>query len=228
VIVVVGGDAPDQRLAAHLPAGAAVICADSGLDHAIALGLAPTLVVGDLDSVSAEALQQARRAGVPVDQHPSDKDATDTELALARAMALGHDHLVMVGGGGRDRLDHTLGALTALGHPSMATCRTVEAWWGPAHVTVLHGPRSAGICGTVGETISLLPVTGPCTGVTTDGLRWALADAALSATSSRGVSNLFVATPARVTVDDGVLFVIRPDALASPADPQPVEPGGAP
>lgn len=40
-LIVIGGDQPDLRALAHIPKDATVICADSGLDHALSLGLTP-------------------------------------------------------------------------------------------------------------------------------------------------------------------------------------------
>lgn len=213
--MLVGGRSPSPAVRALLPAGALVVCADSGLDHAFELGLAPDLVVGDLDSASPAALDRARSSGVPVQEHPGDKDLTDTELALRAALAAGARRVVLVGGGGTDRLDHTLGALAALADPELAAATHVEAWWGDAHVHSLHGPASATIAVSVGATVSLLPVGGPATGITTTGLRWPLDGAALSPTSSRGISNEATGPTVTVHVERGVLFVIRPDALAA-------------
>lgn len=215
-IVVIGGDAPDERVARHLPAEAEVICADSGLDHADALGLAASVVVGDLDSVTPDALRRAVEAGVPVVAHPADKDATDTELALQLAVAHGHEHIVVVSGGG-GRLDHALGALLALAHVDLAPTARLEAWIGPAWVRVLHGPAFATVLGRPGATVSLLPLAGPATAVRTTGLRWTLAGEDLTAGSTRGLSNELTDTSATVEVAGGVLAVIIPDAMEDPA-----------
>ena len=43
-----------------------VIAADSGVDSAFALGLAPHVVIGDLDSVSDSGLRRVREAGIDV------------------------------------------------------------------------------------------------------------------------------------------------------------------
>ena len=66
-IVVIGGDPPHPGVVAHLPSRRIVIAADSGLDHAQALGLQVDLVIGDLDSVSPEALARAEADGIPID-----------------------------------------------------------------------------------------------------------------------------------------------------------------
>jgi thiamine pyrophosphokinase len=61
-----------------------VIAADGGLRHAARLGLAPDLLVGDLDSVAPTDLDAY--PGLPVERHPTDKDALDLELALDAAL----------------------------------------------------------------------------------------------------------------------------------------------
>jgi thiamine pyrophosphokinase len=210
-IIVVGGDAPDPRVRSRLPHGR-VIAADSGLDHARTLGLSVDLVVGDLDSVSAGAIGAARAAGVPVHQHPVDKDATDTELALIAALTGRPRRIVLVSGGG-DRLDHWLATLGGLGHRRMKGVERIEAWVGPALVMVVHGPGRCELAGRPGEVVTLLTLCGDCCGVTTEGLRWALDGATLECGTSRGVSNEMAGAAAAVSVDQGVLFVITPDAL---------------
>ena len=88
-VIVIGGGGIDPRVVAHLPADRMVIAADSGLDHAMELGLEVDLLVGDLDSVSQQALAEASARGTPVERHRPDKDATDTELAIAAAVERG-------------------------------------------------------------------------------------------------------------------------------------------
>src|SRR4051794_26538968 len=138
-IIVTGGEPPHPGVAAHLPTGADVIAADSGLDHADDLGLAVRLVVGDLDSVSKDALERARDAGVAVQEHASEKDETDLELAMAAAVARGADRLVIVSGGG-GRLDPLLAGVAALAEPGLHHALDVSAWLGAASVDVLHAP----------------------------------------------------------------------------------------
>jgi thiamine pyrophosphokinase len=212
-VVVVGGDQVHPDVVHRLPRRPFVVCADSGLDHAYALGLAPDLVVGDLDSVQPDSLDRAQREGVTVEAYPTDKDATDTELALAAAVRSGAAAVTLVGGGSTDRLDHSLGAIMALAHPSLAALDHVEAWWARTHLSVVHGPRQVSLDLLEAATVSLLPLGGPCEGVTTQGLRWGLTDETLLPNSSRGLSNEVVASPARVHVRSGALAVVVPEAL---------------
>jgi thiamine pyrophosphokinase len=196
---------------ARLPDDRFLIAADSGLDHARALGLHVDLVVGDLDSVSPDALADAEATGVSVERHPTAKDAIDTELAIEAALARGAGRIVVVGGGG-DRLDQLLGGLFVLTHP-MLRAAVVEAWIGAAYVRALQGPASADLDGPAGDYVSLLPVHGPADGVGSDGLRYPLRGETLHAGSSRGVSNEFVGSPACVSLERGSLLIVVPYAL---------------
>ena len=129
-VVVVGGGPLSPRAVeawddlARSGAPTLVIAADSGLDHAVAAGLHPDRLVGDLDSISAAGRMWAYANGVDIDEHPAAKDETDAELALALAVADPAVSSVIVLGGldptADDRLDHLLGTLLVLGHPSLS------------------------------------------------------------------------------------------------------------
>jgi thiamine pyrophosphokinase len=206
VVVVSGGEAPDGRAALSVPAGAPVVAADRGLEHALALGLEVTVAVGDFDSASPEAVSVAESSGTRVVRHPAEKDATDLELALDEAVGLGARRvLVLAGTGGR--LDHELALLTLIASPRYAAVR-IDALVGAARVHVIRGERA--LEGDPGELISLVPVQGPAKDVTTAGLVYPLHHETLDPGTTRGVSNAFADTSARVTITDGVLLAIRP------------------
>ena len=143
-VVIVTGAAPlDARAVAAIPSHAIVIAADGGLDHARAAGLTPAGLIGDLDSVSEEGLAWAKQHAT-IQRHPIDKDATDTELAVAFAAGMNPARVVMVAGGG-DRLDHTLAAIGALGATVLTSVPLVECWWGGQYLQVVHGPARVSI-----------------------------------------------------------------------------------
>ena len=59
------------------------------MDVAAALGVHVHHLVGDLDSADPAAIDAAVAAGITVDRHPAEKDATDLELAFAAAIQRG-------------------------------------------------------------------------------------------------------------------------------------------
>jgi len=206
-VVVAGGDPIAPTDVEALPADALVIAADSGLDAAIANGISVDLVVGDLDSASPQAIERARRAGVPIDQHPIDKDATDLELALAAAVGSGAVEILVLGGYG-GRLDHLLANALLLVAPMLDGITVV---WRVGRTTV--APARPGVAveldGEPGDRVSLLPVGGSADGVTTEGLAWPLHEETLHVGSTRGVSNHIDTVPAKVLVERGTVLVIH-------------------
>lgn len=208
-LVIVGGSALSPDALIGLPADAYIIAADSGLDHALAAGLRPHLVVGDFDSVKPETLALAAAEGIEIEQHSPDKDNTDTELALAAARTSRATDVVLLGGGG-DRLDHSIAAITALGHQSMAAFTTVSARWDTTMISVLHAPRAITFATELDATFSLLALHGACSGIDVDGGLWPLSDAELQPGSSLGVSNRTTANELQIRVRTGVLTVVFP------------------
>ena len=199
-LVVANGEPCSQVLAAELRAGAAiVVAADGGADRALALGIEPDAVVGDLDSASDEA-----RATLPADRfhHVGRLDMTDLQKAIGFALERGAQEVdVICAGGGR--ADHALANLSVL-----ATFR------GRAHV-VIHDDLFA-ICLVDGSeeftaepgTVVSLVAIGDCHGVSTSGLRWDLFESTLGF-SPLGVHNEVVRSPARVSVATGDLLLFR-------------------
>jgi thiamine pyrophosphokinase len=210
-LVFAGGDPPPDAVRDHLPGDAFVIAADSGLDHALALGRSVDLVVGDLDSVTAPALDAAVTSGTTVEEHSVHKDATDLELALDAARDRGATHVTVVGGHG-GRVDHFAANLLLLASARYESL-VVDGWVGTALITVVRGTRR--LAGPPGSLCTLLAMGGPAEGVTTRGLRYPLDGEVLLAGSSRGVSNELVEADAEVTVASGTLLAIQPDALTS-------------
>ena len=209
--VVITGSAPlDRGAVAMLPRDCFMVAADGGLDHALAAGLRPNVLVGDLDSVSAEALAWADEH-IAVFRHPADKSTTDTELAIAHALTRSPRRFVLVAGGG-DRLDHTVAALGALGSPALSHVDRVEAWWGRDHLLVAIPHRPATLDARAGTTFSVLAMHGPAGGVSITGARWPLHRVALAPLIGCGVSNAVLDRPVEVSVEHGVLTVIVPGA----------------
>ena len=213
-VIVIGGDLPDPRALDHLDPHHVVICADSGLDHALTLGLDPHVLLGDMDSISAANLERSTSAEWIVIPFDRDKDQTDTELALQYAVDHQFAAITILWGSG-DRIDHVLGVLAALAHSSLQTVGRLVAWIGSDRVEVLHGPKVWRDEVPLGSTISLMPLGHLVDDVTTNGLKWNLEGAELSPTTSRGVSNLSNEPTISISIGNGVLAVVYPGHSAT-------------
>ncbi len=178
------------------------IAADGGARNArLHLGLAPHVVIGDLDSLDATTARWLRAARAEMIQHPRAKDQTDLELALDLAHARGATRIAILGALG-GRIDQTLANifLLARGDDLRIVTPATDAW-------VVRAETE--ITGKIGETVSLIALTARVDGIETIGLEYPLRDETLYQNSARGVSNTLRAPRARVRVADGILLVVH-------------------
>ncbi len=101
--ILLGGDLVVTPRLRRQIAGARFIAADSGMKHARMLGVVPELWVGDFDSAGSELLLDY--AEVPRQAYPTDKDATDGEIAVQEALKLGATEIILLGSFG-GQADH--------------------------------------------------------------------------------------------------------------------------
>jgi len=209
-LVFIGGEAPERRVIEPLlEQNPRLVAADSGLDTMLKMKLTPHILVGDLDSVSPEAL--AAYPDLRIKHFPVDKDYTDTELALVEARNLGVRRIVLIGGGG-GRLDHLLGIRSLfdrLDGPDR---------WYTARDEVVRIKNSFYADCKAGRTIGFFPLAEPTRSRTT-GLRWNL-DGLVWGHGCAGVSNQTEGA-FMVTLEEGALLMVRALAdndCASPLD----------
>jgi thiamine pyrophosphokinase len=182
-----------------------VICADGGAQHALTLGLAPDVVIGDLDSLDSDLQARLESEGCQILVHPTRKDETDLELALRYAVDHGVDEILILGALG-GRMDQALANVLLLALPELEGVKTRIAA-GDQEMFLIRG--QAFIKGRVGDTVSLLPIGGDATGIITEGLEYPLQCGALKFGATLGVSNVLAAPVARVQVERGLLLCIH-------------------
>lgn len=166
------------------------------------------MVVGDLDSLSEEHVAELRASGVAIDAHERDKDESDTELALSRALADGAAEVTVLGALGGARLDHELANVLLLADPAYRGAAIV-ARFGGTSIRVLRGGECVRLGGRPGDLVTLLPLGADARDVRTEGLRFPLSGDPLRSGRSRGLSNEIVTAPAAVSCAAGTLLVIE-------------------
>lgn len=182
-----------------------IICADGGANHLRKLCKLPDILVGDFDSISEGDMDFLLAAKVETVRFPSEKDATDTQLALQLAMDKGCDEVILLGAAGT-RLDHTLANIFLL---RMLLEAGVAGILADEHNEIRMINKSIKLTKEKDARISLVPVGGKATGVTTEGLYYPLEDATLEFGTTWGVSNEFAEETASVTIKEGLLLVIK-------------------
>ena len=186
-----------------------VICVDGGARNALALGIQPSVAIGDMDSMEAELREQLQIEGCRFVEHPSRKDETDSELAVKYALAEGATELVLLAALG-GRIDHTLANVMLLAIPEL---REVEARVIDGNQELLLVEKQVAFAGRPGDTVSLVPLTGHVVGIHTEGLEYALRDGTLEFGAARGVSNVLVAPQASVKTGGGLLLLVHQHQL---------------
>ena len=202
--------------------------ADRGLDTCVEQGITPTLCIGDFDSASEDALRTARERGWQVLEYPSEKAATDGELALDEAIARGAERIRVLGAlTGIDRFDHGIANLLLLTRDDLngVDIRLIDEM---REAFMIQKGGSATVAGQRGDYVTLLPLTETGVTVTTWGLKYDLLGITLQYGSTRGVSNELAWQQANITVEEGrvLVFQERTGTLLSPvqqAGPAPID-----
>lgn len=209
-LIVADGDVPPRPEVERLLGGAPqlVIAADGGALKAQAIDFAPSVVVGDADSLDPAQVEQLRAAGTEVVIHPTDKDESDTELALNEALNRGATRVVIIGAFGGKRLEHTLANILLLASERLMG-RDICLADGASTLRVMHNGETLEIQGAPSDYVSLLPLTWRVVGVTTDGLRYALGNEMLEQGPARGLSNELTAGTATIEIGEGRLAVVH-------------------
>jgi thiamine pyrophosphokinase len=205
-LIFANGEIRDYpRLKTRLLPDDLLIAADGGLHHLQALGLHPHILLGDLDSVTPAEVEEARGQGGQIVRFPVDKDETDLQLAIDRAVAEGCTRIAIAGGLG-GRLDQTLGNIFLLrqpSHPEISICLDD----GLDEVFLITS--QAVITGVPGDIVSLLPIGGPAYDVKTINLKYPLNYEKLFPEKTRGISNVMLTGSAQVSLSRGELICIH-------------------
>jgi len=197
-VIVCGGTLNDYGyIKGQIGGDDVIICADSGYNHAVNMGLDVEIVVGDFDSVKH----------LPPDmrtlRYPARKDYTDTELAIEHARSVGFKDFLIVAALG-NRMDHSVTNILML-KDFAERGEKVVLLDESNRVTVTDS--TVRICGKKGAVVSLVPVT-YCSGVTSEGLEYPLDGIGLHVGKGLGISNVMTADEAVVSVKSGILLVM--------------------
>lgn len=196
-----------ELLKAQLRPGDHIFCADGGTHNALQLGLTPEAIIGDLDSLSPDVIEQMEQKGVAIHRHPANKDHTDLELALKQAIARQPNEVLVVTALG-GRIDQMLANILVLTRSEYASTHLSLAD-GPQWATIIRAPQRRTIQGHPGDTLSLVPLTPEVTQVTLTGVKWPLEQATLRMGSTWSISNQLTGPQATVQIGRGMVLLVQ-------------------
>jgi len=191
-----GGPFSRRELVLCLKRAPIAVAADGGADRLLRFGCLPEAVIGDFDSVSAEARSRipTARQHMMAEQLTTDFDKALRSIAAPLVLALGFAGA---------RLDHGLAAMNTLVSRAAQPCILI----GPQDIAFAAPPRLS-LALAAGEVVSLFPmarVTGQ-----SRGLEWPIGGIDFAPDGMIGTSNRAVARVVELEFDGPGMLVILP------------------
>ena len=200
VIVCAGPFRDPLTLAGHLQPTDYVMAADGGWQLASLMGVTPAVLVADFDSMPIPAMPD----DVKVITLPVEKDVTDTAKALETAYEAGYREFLLLGCTG-GRLDHYQATLTAAAEYAGKGCEITLADEQNEIRLLTPGDYIFPVCPE--EKVSLFAFGGDVTGLFVEGMKYPLADFALSPFDPLCVSNECLEEDACISFKSGTLLL---------------------
>ena len=186
-----------ERLSRFLRDGDYYIAADRGLMLADRLGIKPDCLVADFDSLkTGEGFERRPQAA---------KDDTDTMAAARLGLGLGFKDFLLLGASG-GRLDHTFANFSVMLYLLKNGAKAVLA--DEQNTAQMFLPGTAYIEPVAGAFFSLLPFSGPVSGLTIRNASYEIRDYTLTPDSTLGVSNEFVGKTVEISFNQGILLIL--------------------
>ena len=181
-----------------------IICLDGGWDIAAKENIIPDLIMGDMDSLKGKLPEN-----VPTERFKPEKDYTDLELALKKAVELKAENVIIIGGIG-GRLDHTIANIQLLSQYT-EDFNTLIMEDGRNKCFVLNKKQEKGLALPYSKDsyFSIFSLSEECTGITIKNAKYPLENHTLPRTGSLCVSNEFInEKDAVISIENGTLLVV--------------------
>jgi len=182
--------------------------ADGGANIALKYGIIPSLVLGDMDSITASNRRKLEKLSRFI-VFPPEKEKSDGQLLIEYLIGQGYNdiHLFAATGG---RIDQTLFNLQLLAE--FPQCRVISK----NEETSLI-PSGTAINNRCGYRASFIPLTPSVKGLTLEGFKYELKKTEVKFGSTLTLSNVIISENARVTYNEGGLLLViarRPEVKA--------------
>lgn len=207
-IIFYNGDLSNLKQAPkYIKSSDFIICADGGVEHAFKMGLKPNIVIGDFDSSSEDLQKQIAEKSIEIIKYKTDKDETDSELAINYAIEHGYREITIFGLLGT-RVDHLLTNIFYLENLAHKN----------ANITIIEGKQEIRVAkkhikitGKIGDIVSLLPLKNDVKKLTATGLQYQdkLNGVDLIFGYSFGLSDVLIEKNAEISFAEGTLLVIH-------------------
>lgn len=198
-VILCDGEPPDSGLIlSELRDSNLFIAADGGAYRAAEMDLQPDIITGDLDSYIVTGNEKATII------HNPDQETNDLEKALNVALENNSTHTVVFGATGK-RIDHTLKNISVLLQFN-SRFESILFRDQSSTLTIIESPFCAEF--PLHSSISLFPLSGEVTGLTTRGLRYPLKNESLKNGVRDGTSNESIEKIVEIEFKKGDLLLV--------------------
>lgn len=183
-----------------------VIAVDKGLEAVEKLNIVPNLIIGDFDSVNKKILERYEKQGIKIVKLNSEKDFSDTHMALKSAIELKSEYVCIVGALG-NRMDHAIANIHVLKEMLDNNIRCIILDKNNEIELISKGINE--IEKSIYKYVSLFPLTTKTRGITLEGFKYPLKNATLEIGHSIGVSNEIINNIGKIKIKGGILILIK-------------------
>lgn len=207
IVIVSGGKAPSYELIINeLKNSSFLICADSGGNCLYEYNIVPDYLMGDFDSINNDVLKFFEKSSkCNIEIYPSDKDFTDTELVLNKAIELGATEIVLLGCTGT-RIDHLMGNIGML---LKCLKLNIKAYIKDNYNSIEIVNKTTTIEGEKGKIFSLYPYGSDVENLSIKGAKYKLFNYSLTMGEARCISNEFLDEKVKINFTRGNLLIFH-------------------
>jgi len=205
VVIISGGNPPSKELLINeINLDTFLIGVDSGGNCLYNYNIKPHLLVGDFDSIDKKVLEYYKENNCEIDIYPAEKDFTDTEIAVRKAIDMKPSEIVLLGCTG-SRVDHLL---SSIGMMNFCLGKGVKSCIKDANNNIRLIDASTSLNGVIGEIFSLQSYGDEVCGLTIEGAKYPLNNYNLKIGQGITISNEFAKPRVEITFESGILMII--------------------
>ncbi|KNF08749.1 thiamine diphosphokinase [Gottschalkia purinilytica] len=206
ILIVSNGNLEDICISDILEKHDLLICADGGARHLYKQNILPDIIVGDLDSIGDKVLNYYKKKEVVFHKFPSEKDKTDTELAIDYAIEKGATEISLLGVTGT-RLDHTLANIMLLYD---LLNKNIKARIIDSHNEIFMIKNNLEIQNdNKYKFVSVIPIINDAKKVNIKGFKYETKDIDFKIGTTLGISNEIKEEKGYIDMEDGICLIIK-------------------
>lgn len=202
-LIVSGGTPPSKEIfKEEVQLSQLLIAADKGAETFYQNNIKPHYVLGDFDSINAKILEFLVDSNI-ISFNP-EKDFTDSELAVNKAIELGAKEIVLLGFTGT-RVDHTIANIGLL---KRCLELNIKAYIRDCYNKIMVVNKETTFTGKSGQIISFQALGANVENFSIRGAKYELEGYKLSFGDPRTISNEFCCNPITIDFNNGYVLVI--------------------